>query len=44
MRTELPPTLGRRLRQQILALAVDQRQRPDRRQLMQELLALIGTN
>jgi hypothetical protein len=44
MRTALPPALSQRLRKQALDLAADERQRQERRQLMKELLPLIGPN
>jgi hypothetical protein len=44
MRTALPPALTQQLRKQALNLAADERQRPERRQLMKELLPLISPN
>jgi hypothetical protein len=44
IRTALPPALRQQLRTQAVALAADERQRPERRQLMKELLPLIGPN
>lgn len=44
MRAALSPDLRQRLRKQVLSLAADERQRPERRQLMKELLPLIGPN